>query len=139
MTTSALIMIILTQGTVLGATIYFFLKVLTTPAKSESDDTLESTPSNSSLSQKGLDGMDNQRPPKTWLAESILVTLFCCLPFGIVGIVNASNVESKYNAGDYLGAHKASENAKKWTEYGFGIGIVILVLNFFLFFFIWSA
>ncbi len=37
MTTSALIMIILTQGTVLGATIYFFRKVLKTPAKPESD------------------------------------------------------------------------------------------------------
>lgn len=134
MTKSALIMIILTQGIVLVVTIYFFLKVLTTPKKSESDDALMSIPSTSSLSQKGLDGADNHRPPKTWLAESILVTLFCCLPFGIVGIVNASNVESKYYYGDYLGAHKASENAKKWTTYGFGIGIVILVLNFFLFF-----
>jgi hypothetical protein len=37
MTTSALIMIILTQGTVLGATIYFFRKVLKTPTKSEPD------------------------------------------------------------------------------------------------------
>jgi len=37
MTTSALIMIILTQGTVLGATIYFFRKVLKTPAKPEPD------------------------------------------------------------------------------------------------------
>ena len=134
MTKSALIMIILTQGIVLVVTIYFFLKVLTAPKKSESDDAMESIPSTSSLSQRGLDGADNQRPPKTWLAESILVTLFCCLPFGIVGIVNASNVESKYYHGDFLGALKASDNAKKWTTYGFGIGIVILVLNFFLFF-----
>ena len=37
MTTSALIMIILTQGTVIGATIYFFRKVLNTPAKPEPD------------------------------------------------------------------------------------------------------
>jgi hypothetical protein len=37
MTTSALIMIILTQGTVLGATIYFFRKVLRTPPKQEPD------------------------------------------------------------------------------------------------------
>ncbi|CAI8427117.1 MAG: Uncharacterised protein [Cryomorphaceae bacterium] len=37
MTTSALIMIILTQGTVLGATIYFFRKVLRTPPNEESD------------------------------------------------------------------------------------------------------
>lgn len=41
MTTSALIMIILTQGTVLGATIYFFRKVLKTPAKPEPDSFTE--------------------------------------------------------------------------------------------------
>ena len=32
-------------------------------------------------------------PPKNWLIESILVTLFCCLPLGIAGIINASKVE----------------------------------------------
>jgi len=37
MTTSALIMIILTQGTVIAATIYFFRKVLKTPQNPESD------------------------------------------------------------------------------------------------------
>jgi len=37
MTTSALIMIILTQGTVLGATIYFFRKVLRMPPNEEPD------------------------------------------------------------------------------------------------------
>lgn len=37
MTTSAIIMIILTQGTVIAATIYFFRKVLKTPSNGESD------------------------------------------------------------------------------------------------------
>ena len=37
MTTSALIMILLTQGTVIGATVYFFIKVLKTPPKPEPD------------------------------------------------------------------------------------------------------
>jgi len=27
--------------------------------------------------------------PKSWFVESILVTLFCCLPFGVVGVVYA--------------------------------------------------
>ena len=30
--------------------------------------------------------------PKTWMVESVLATIFCCLPFGIVGIINASKV-----------------------------------------------
>ena len=42
--------------------------------------------------------------PKNWLVESILVTIFCCLPFGIVGIINAANVNSRYDTGDFAGA-----------------------------------
>lgn len=63
-------------------------------------------------------------PPKTWLVESILATLFCCLPLGIVGIVNATSVESKFQAGDIQGATLASENAKKWTVISIVLGIV---------------
>lgn len=66
--------------------------------------------------------------PKTWLAESILVTLFCCMPFGIVGIVNASKVESRYNSGDTEGAIRASEEAKKWTTLGFWIGLSLAII-----------
>lgn len=66
--------------------------------------------------------------PKNWLVESILVTLFCCLPFGIAGIVNAANVNSKYAAGDYVGAQAASAAAGKYTKIGFFVGIGVLVL-----------
>ena len=66
--------------------------------------------------------------PKTWLAESILATLFCCLPFGIAGIVNASKVESRYNSGDTEGAIRASDEAKKWTMISFWIGVGVTVL-----------
>ncbi|MGB4205819.1 MAG: CD225/dispanin family protein [Bacteroidales bacterium] len=67
--------------------------------------------------------LDNQKPPKTWLVESILVTLFCCLPFGIVGIVYAAKVESRFYAGDIVGANRAAAEAKKWTTISFWIGI----------------
>jgi hypothetical protein len=74
-----------------------------------------------------------QAQPKNWLVESILVTLFCCLPFGIAGIVFASQVNSKYASGDYAGAVEASKNAGKWTKIGFWIGIVVIVLWIFAF------
>ncbi len=67
-------------------------------------------------------------PPKSWLVESILVTLFCCLPFGIAGIVNASKVESRFYAGDADGALRASLEAAKWTKIGFFTAIVGWVL-----------
>jgi len=71
-------------------------------------------------------------PPKNWLVEAILVTLFCCLPFGIVGIVYASQVNTKFTAGDYNGAAVASKEAGKWTKIGFFVSIGVFVLYFLL-------
>lgn len=67
-------------------------------------------------------------PPKNWLVESILVTIFCCLPFGIVGIVNAAQVNSRMSGGDHEGALRASREAGKWTKIGFFIGIAGIVI-----------
>lgn len=72
-----------------------------------------------------MENVSPQRPPKSWLVESILVTLFCCLPFGIAGIVNAAKVESRFNAGDVEGANRASSEAKKWTIVALIIGVVV--------------
>ena len=85
-------------------------------------------PVKSSTSSFNYEDHTTQQPPKTWLVESILATLFCCLPFGIVGIVNASKVESRFYAGDIDGANKASADAGKWTKLGFWIGMVSIVI-----------
>lgn len=67
-------------------------------------------------------------PPKNWLVESILVTVLCCLPFGIAGIINASKVEVLFLSGDIAGANKAAADAKKWTMYGLFTGLTVIVL-----------
>lgn len=59
-----------------------------------------------------------------YLVQSILVTLCCCLPFGVVGIVYAAQVNSKLAAGDIAGAQLASKNAKMWSAIGFGLGLL---------------
>lgn len=74
------------------------------------------------------DPLQRKSMPKTYLVESILVTLFCCLPFGIAGIVNAAKVESRYNNGDVEGAITASNDAAKWTKIGLIVAIVVGVL-----------
>lgn len=73
--------------------------------------------------------------PKNWLVESILATLFCCLPFGIVGIINAAKVNSAFDGGDVAGAMKASADAKKWTKLAFIIGLVLNVVGGIAYFF----
>lgn len=60
----------------------------------------------------------------TRLAPAILVTLFCCLPFGIVAIVYAAQVSSKAAAGDIRGAMECSDKAKFWCWLAFGLGLV---------------
>ena len=66
--------------------------------------------------------------PKNWLVESILVTVLCCLPFGIVGIIYAAGVNSKYDAGNYADALESSRQAGRWTKIGFFVGIAVIVL-----------
>lgn len=63
-----------------------------------------------------------------YLIQSILVTLCCCVPFGIVAIVFAAQVNSKLAAGDVNGAMQASKNAKMWSWIAFGTGLVFIAI-----------
>jgi hypothetical protein len=58
-----------------------------------------------------------------YLWQSIVVTLCCCLPFGIVAIVYAAQVNTKLGVGDLAGAQDSSAKAKMWCWIGFGIGL----------------
>ena len=75
-------------------------------------------------------GISDTEPPKSYLTESILVTLFCCWPFGIAAIVQAAKVEGRFRSGDIDGAQQASDNAKKYMQWSLGLGIAIAVLYF---------
>jgi hypothetical protein len=63
-----------------------------------------------------------------YLVQSILVTLCCCLPFGVAAIVYAAQVNSKQAAGDLAGARDSSNKAKMWCWIAFGIGIVANII-----------
>ena len=85
--------------------------------------------------------------PKSWMVESILVTI---LPFvlcgnvlsliGIAAIVNASKVESLFNSGLYAQSIEASNNAARWTKITLWIAIgaillaIIAIIAFVVFF-----
>ncbi len=71
-----------------------------------------------------------QEQVPSYLVFSILVTLFCCLPTGIVAIVYAAQVSSKQAAGDIAGAMAASSTAKTWCWVSLGLGLVGMVLYF---------
>ena len=70
-----------------------------------------------------------------YLVPAILVTIFCCLPAGIVSIIYAAQVNTKLAAGDILGAQAASKNAKTWCIISvvaiFVVGFLYACLAFF--------
>lgn len=62
--------------------------------------------------------------PPTYLVWAILVTLLCCVVGGIPAVIYSSQVKSKYAAGDYDGALKASERAAWWIVIAFVVGLI---------------
>jgi hypothetical protein len=64
-----------------------------------------------------------------YLAQAILVTIFCCVPFGIPAIVFAAQVNGKLAAGDHAGALEASKKAKLWCWISFGAGAAFVVIS----------
>ena len=66
----------------------------------------------------------------TYLAQSILVTLCCCLPVGIPAIVYASRIDNLMRMGQYTEAQECSRKAKMWCWISFGIGIPANIIAF---------
>lgn len=69
--------------------------------------------------------------PVNWvpyLVLSIISTVCCCLPFGIVAIVFSAKINSSVNAGDMEAAHKAAKTAKIWIIVAFIVGIISNIL-----------
>ncbi len=63
-----------------------------------------------------------------YLVQSILVTVLCCLPFGIPAIIFASQANSRKAAGDYAGGLEAANKAKLWCWVSFGVGVFITII-----------
>jgi predicted secreted protein len=67
-------------------------------------------------------------PPSNNLVWAILTTLFCCLPFGVVSIVYAAQVNGKWQAGDAAGAQESSRKARQWAIYSAIAGVIVGVI-----------
>lgn len=70
-----------------------------------------------------------QHPPiSNYLWQSIVATVLCCMPFGVVGIVFAAKVDGLVARGDIAGAQAAASSAKTWTNVAVGCGGLVVVL-----------
>lgn len=77
----------------------------------------------------------NQQKPLNWvpyLVLSIISTVCCCLPFGIVAIVFSAKINSAMAAGNIEEAQHAAKNAKIWIIVAFAVGIIVNIITFML-------
>ncbi|HLU81486.1 MAG TPA: CD225/dispanin family protein [Flavobacteriaceae bacterium] len=74
---------------------------------------------------------DVQSPPENYLAWAIITTILCCWPIGIFAIIKSTSVNKLWQQGDFAGAQKASEDAKKysiWAAFGVLIPIILYII-----------
>ncbi len=74
-------------------------------------------------------------PPKNWLIESVLVTIFCCLPLGIVGIILSTMVDSMWKEGHKEAAERLSAEAGRWVKVGIIAGVLMIIIYMMLMYF----
>ncbi|MDE6333632.1 MAG: CD225/dispanin family protein [Muribaculaceae bacterium] len=51
--------------------------------------------------------------PSTYIVWSIILTILCCSPFALAGIITGAISSSRYNSGDYSGA-KSMSTVTEW-------------------------
>ena len=76
----------------------------------------------------GYGGPGYGPPPPNNLVLAILSTIFCCLPLGVVAIVFAAQVNSKWAMGDSQGAYESARKARSFAIWGVIAGLVVGVV-----------
>lgn len=71
--------------------------------------------------------------PDSGLVWGILTTLFCCLPFGIVSIVKATQVDNMWALGHYEQAQEAAKSAKRWALIAAICSIAVAIIYLLIF------
>ena len=65
-----------------------------------------------------------------WFWQSIVATVLCCLPLGVVGIVKSSQAKSAIDVGNAPLARQRANEARTWTLVSVGLGLVGYVVYF---------
>lgn len=121
-----------------------------TPTQPQMQQQVQPQPMNINNFQQTQQPMNTQSPfqqpnnqqmppqPDNYLVWAILVTVLCCLPFGVASIIYSVKVGSLYAQGDYNGAVDASQKAKKFAMIG-GIGGLVFIIVYVIFMIIAGA
>jgi uncharacterized membrane protein YvbJ len=72
-----------------------------------------------------------QAPTRTvpnYMVQSVLLTLFCCMPLGAVCFFMALQINKRLATNDYEGALKASKTSRTLLWIGFAVGFVLSII-----------
>ncbi|XP_042642779.1 proline rich transmembrane protein 1B [Tyto alba] len=64
-----------------------------------------------------------QRPPKDYMVESVLVTIFCCLLTGVIALVYSHETRAALGRGDMAQANVASKKAQSLVLFSLLFGL----------------
>jgi hypothetical protein len=67
---------------------------------------------------------------ESYLVKAIIATTCCCIPFGIVAIYHAAQVEPYLRNNDRDGAREAGAKANLWGNLAIGMGILMQIVLF---------
>lgn len=76
--------------------------------------------------RSGAQGYVPEIPNYLW--QAIVVTVLCCMPFGIPAIVFAAKVDGLKTRGETAQAMEASKQAKKWCIVALASGLTVGIL-----------
>jgi|GEM_PF-5789911 len=94
-------------------------------ARERDDDYEDDADADERPARRGKSGGGDAATVPNYLIQSIAVTFCCCLPLGVVGIINAAKVNGLVAEGKMSEAREASAQAKKWSTYGAIAGLVV--------------
>ena len=61
-----------------------------------------------------------------YLVPAIL-SLFCCMPLGVIAVIFAAQVNGKVAAGDIAGATDSAKKAKMFSFIAIGLGLLLIL------------
>lgn len=67
---------------------------------------------------------DKSVPPPSMVGYAWLVTIFCCVPTGIVALVFAYKSKKSWKNGDNTLSHEYGRRARMWTGISFFLGLI---------------
>lgn len=99
------------------------------PAPSESQPAPEVPPAFEAAAAAPVAASANPTPSTetvpTYLWQSIVCLVLCCLVGGIIALVYSTKVDPALQRGDVTAAREASKNARMWCWISFGVGLII--------------